>query len=80
MDDIFIMQIKLFKNGDGSTNTEFSFRSNQKFDNMLKQISEKLKFTGYKKLRFFTVTGVEIFLDDFVYIKNGDILYVSQGN
>ena len=47
---------------------------------MIKEISEKLRLTGYQKMRFFNVTGVEIFVDDFVYIKNGDILYVSKGN
>ena len=46
---------------------------------MMKEISEKLKITGNKKIRFFNVTGVEIYPEDFIYIKNGDILYVSKG-
>ena len=75
-----ITQIKLYKNGDSSINTEFNLRSNQKVEEMKKEISEKLRLTGYQKMRFFNVTGVEIFVDDFVYIKNGDILYVSKGN
>ena len=46
---------------------------------MIKEISEKMKIAVYRKIRFFNVTGVEIYPEDFIYIKNGDILYVSKG-
>ena len=39
-----------------------------------------MELGNYKRLRFFKDGGLEIYEDDFKYLKSNEAIYISKGN
>jgi MAP/microtubule affinity-regulating kinase len=72
-------KLKLFRNGDSTITCDYALRSQIRMEDFFKDITDKLKLHGAKKLRLFNQNGVELYPEEFDYIKNGDVLFISKG-
>eukprot|EP01016_Furgasonia_blochmanni_P053259 TRINITY_DN857_c0_g1_i1.p1 TRINITY_DN857_c0_g1~~TRINITY_DN857_c0_g1_i1.p1 ORF type:complete len:491 (+),score=135.95 TRINITY_DN857_c0_g1_i1:185-1657(+) len=72
-------RIKFILNGDSSMSTVLTVRHGMRFDELKRNLVDRLQLQGLKKLRLFNTEGMEILEDDLEIIKGNDVLFFSKG-
>ncbi|CAK75480.1 unnamed protein product (macronuclear) [Paramecium tetraurelia] len=70
--------IKIQRNGDSNLCCTITIRKNTKFSEISQSLQQKWD-AYFNRLRLFNQEGVEITEDDLDYVKNGTVLFASEG-
>lgn len=69
----------VYKNGDTTHGHQFFLKDNIRLDELLPTLAQSFEIESPGNIRLFNFQGLEIFEQDLRFLRNRDVIYLSEG-
>lgn len=78
-DSLIIVQLNVYRNGNPAAVIRYKLKESLSLQEHVNYLKHKFKFKETDKLRIFNTEGLEIYPEDFKYLKDDSSIFISKG-